>query len=395
MSRRIAIILERADVALGGAERSMFEVASALTDMGMEVDLLAAKGNCRADNVHVLCPDAPGKRVSLKVFGRALAQHLAGSRYDIVHSVLPLDSAHVYQPRGGAYAEALLRNAASYPNRCWGWYKKMTALANRRRTQLLQAERKLCQGPGGPVVAALSRYVVDQFERHYQTDRNRITLILNGVNTDRQTDSRTTEHLRSRIFQQLAPAQGAGPVLFLFAAHNFRLKGLAELIKALSIARQEAAERPFCLLVLGGGKAEPYRRLAQRLSVARHVIFLGPAENVQDTLSTCHVGVLPTYYDPSSRFILEALAAGRPVITTAFNGATDHFTNGRHGCVIDTPRDIQGLAKAITHFTSAANLEKAQAAIVQDDLRERISIQRVARELNQLYESILEKRPPV
>jgi UDP-glucose:(heptosyl)LPS alpha-1,3-glucosyltransferase len=393
MPRRIAIIIERADIALGGAERSMFEVAAALADIGLEVDLLATKGTCQADNVHILCPNAPGKRVNLDVFAQALRQHFAENHYDIIHSVLPFDFADVYQPRGGAYAEALLRNAASYPNRCWRWCKRTTAFTNRRRTQLLQAEQRLCQQTDGPVIAALSQYVVDQFKKHYRTDPQRIALILNGVTTDRQADPQTAAQLRSQVFQRLALAETAEPVLLLFAAHNFRLKGLDGLIRALRIARQSATERPPCLIVLGAGKSGPYRRLARRLGVEQHIVFLGPAENVQDVLSFSHVGILPTFYDPSSRFVLEALAVGKPVITTQFNGAADHFVDGRHGIVVDSPENTPALAEAIAHFATTANVTKAAQAIAQDRLSDEISTRRVARELCLLYESILERRP--
>ncbi len=392
MPRRIAIIIERADIALGGAERSMFEVAAALADIGLEVDLLATKGTCQAGNVHILCPNAPGKRVDLDLFAQALRQHFAENDYDIIHSVLPLDFADVYQPRGGAYAETLLRNAASYPNRFWRWCKRTTAFTNRRRTQLLRAEQKLCQQADGPVIAALSHYVADQFKKHYQTNPQRIALILNGVTTNRPVDAQAAEQLRSQVFQCLALAETADPVLLLFAAHNFRLKGLDGLIRALHIARQNATERPPCLIVLGAGKSAPYRRLARRLGVEPHIVFLGPAENVQNVLSISHVGILPTFYDPASRFVLEALAAGKPVITTRFNGAADHFVDGRHGIVVNSPENTQALAKAITHFATTANVTKAAQAIAQDHLSDTISTRRVARELCLLYESILEKR---
>ena len=134
------------------------------------------------------------------------------------------------------------------------------------------------------------------------------------------------------------------------------------------------------VIVLGKGKTGPYRRLARRFGVEQHIAFLGSAQNVQDVLSCCHVGVLPTFYDPSSRFILEALAAGKPVITTRFNGAVDHFVDGRHGRVVTTPEDTEALAQAIAHFATTANLEKAAAAIIDDNLKENISTQRVARE---------------
>ncbi len=392
MATRIAIIIERADIALGGAERSMFEVASELSSRGVQVDLLAAKGEAQAANVHILCPDVRGKRVDLSVFHDALRRHLARTDYDVIHSVLPFDFADIYQPRGGTYAESILRHAASYPNAFIRCAKRAAAFANRRRAALLRAERRLCRGSSGPIVAALSRYVADQLKRHYGTSPNRIVLTLNGVNVDRPVDVNEAGRLRARILSDLAAAGTHAPVLFLFAAHNFRLKGLLPLLKAFRIADKERGKRPAGLIVAGGGKSDGYRRLAKRLGIDRNIVFLGPIAHVQDALSATDVAVLPTFYDPSSRFILEALAAGKPVITTRFNGATDHFTDGRHGTVLDSPQDIRSLATAISSLADAANVEKASRAIAQDNLREHISIRRVADELLSLYTSICEKK---
>lgn len=395
MPRRVAIIIERTETALGGAERSMLEVASALSDAGWRVDLLTAKGVGQGQNIRVLCRDVPGKRVPLAVFAQALREHLAHTSYDIVHSVLPLDVADVYQPRGGTYAESLIRHAASYPSRSLRWYKRATARANMRRARLLRAERTLCRRPDGPGIAALSNYVVEQLKKHYGTDPQRIRLILNGVATGRPPDRRAVQRIRARLVQRLALAETDNPLLLLFAAHNFRLKGLDPLIRALAVARNMAAERSPCLIVLGAGKSDRYRRRARRLGVERRIAFLGPAENVQDALSISDVGVLPTFYDPSSRFILEALAAGKPVITTAFNGAADHFTNNRHGIVVNSPNDTQALAEAIAHFTQTTNVTAAAEAIASDKLTDAISIRRVARELSAYYETILEQKKHV
>jgi UDP-glucose:(heptosyl)LPS alpha-1,3-glucosyltransferase len=47
--------------------------------------------------------------------------------------------------------------------------------------------------------------------------------------------------------------------------------------------------------------------------------------------------VLPTYYDPCSLVLFEALACGLPVITTAFNGAGELIESGREGFVVSAP----------------------------------------------------------
>ncbi len=137
---KTAIIIERADIALGGAERSVFELASQLSLADVKVTVLAAKGETQARNIKILCADSDGKRTSFAEFDKALRNHLIDKRYDIIHSTLPFSFADVYQPRGGSYPEAIIRNAASYENRIVSWYKMTTHYANARRLVLLRSD---------------------------------------------------------------------------------------------------------------------------------------------------------------------------------------------------------------------------------------------------------------
>ncbi len=376
---------------LGGAERSVLELATTLPTLGFEVDILAAKGQTNAKNIHILCQERAGKRTCYFTFAKALKKHLSENSYDIIHSALPFDFADVYQPRGGSFAESILRNAASYQNKFIARYKRLTAFANFRRTILLRAERKLCRNPNGPIIVALSKYVAEQFKRHYGTDVQRMVVIPNGVRINKRVDTAGAERLRTQILAQLGIKEAEEPVFFLFVANNFRLKGLAALIKAMQLVTCRRTQQQCYLIVAGSDRTHKYRRLAKKLNVYKKIVFLGNVKHVQNVLSITDVAVLPTFYDPSSRYILEAIAAKKPVITTKFNGAADLFVNNRHGKVIDTPENITALAEAISYFTDTNNIQKASEAIVTDNLREKISISRVAKQLNSLYESILKK----
>jgi UDP-glucose:(heptosyl)LPS alpha-1,3-glucosyltransferase len=391
MNAKIAIIIERANIALGGAERSVFELRAALTALGYFVDILAAKGRTDAKNIHILCRDISGKRVNFFTFEEAIKKHLSENKYDIIHSVLPFAFADIYQPRGGTYAETIIRNAESYQNKFLEFYKRITAMSNSRRTTLLRAERKISQSQDGPLIAALSEYVADQFKRHYNTDARRIVVIPNGVKTDKRINTTAADTLRSHILAKLKLKEADNPVFFLFVANNFRLKGLAPLIQAMRIAVRKKSERQAYLIVAGHGKEKKYRRLLD-VSAAKKILFLGPLNHIQNALSIIDVAVLPTFYDPSSRFILEALAANKPVITTKLNGATDLFVHNRHGIIINSPENIEALVEAINYFTETENIRKASEAIIEDNIREEISIYRAAKQLQNVYESILQRK---
>lgn len=321
-----------------------------------------------------------------------MREHLAQSHYDIVHSVIPFVFADIYQPRGGSISESILRNAASYQNRFVKSYKKMTAFANFRRTILLQAEKKLCRNPAGPTVVAISKYVAEQFKQHYGLSDERIAVIPNGVKITEQIDVAESKRLRKQITAQLGLKETDNPVFLLFAANNFRLKGLDCLIKAMRLASRKGLEREVYLIVAGDGRIRKYQHLVEKLNIHKKITFLGKVQNIQNAISVIDVAVLPTFYDPSSRYILEAMAGGKPVITTRFNGATDLFVDNRHGKVIDTPDNIAALVEAISHFANTDNIERASQAIKADNIKEKISVLRVAKELNSLYEQVLKKQ---
>jgi UDP-glucose:(heptosyl)LPS alpha-1,3-glucosyltransferase len=136
---KVAIIIERYDISLGGAEWLVFELASALSRQGADVDILATRGNSNAANVHFLCPAGHNKRISLASFAKLVLDYIERNHYDIIHSVIPLTFADVYQPPGGSFAESIIRNAASYSSRLVSAYKKATAFTNWRRTEMLWA----------------------------------------------------------------------------------------------------------------------------------------------------------------------------------------------------------------------------------------------------------------
>jgi glycosyltransferase involved in cell wall biosynthesis len=182
------------------------------------------------------------------------------------------------------------------------------------------------------------------------------------------------------------------------------LKGLAYLLKAFSeisnfrngpcasLRVKSQISKAAYLIIVGSDNAAPYRRLAVNLNIADKVLFLGSVGDMGNLLAAADVAVLPTFYDPSSRFILEALALGKPVITTRFNGASEQFTDNRHGKVIDSPDNIAELALALAHFTDSGNIQKASQAILQDNIRQRVSISRVAGQLKEFYDGLMKRR---
>src|SRR5262249_58650045 len=101
------------------------------------------------------------------------------------------------------------------------------------------------------------------------------------------------------------------------------------------------------LLVCGGGAVAPYRRLAARLGLRDVVRVLGFIPEVRDAFWSSDFFVLPSFYDPCSLVVFEALACGLPVITTSCNGAGELITDGREGFVVPDPNALGPLSDAL------------------------------------------------
>ncbi len=133
------------------------------------------------------------------------------------------------------------------------------------------------------------------------------------------------------------------------------------LLRALG-ARNRAGARPIHLLVCGGGHAGPFRRLARSLGIDQAVHFLGFHSDIRECYAASDFFVLPTYYDPCSLVVLEALACGLPVITTLQNGAGELISDGRQGYVLTAPDAHGELVAALDHMTDDSGRGAMSAA---------------------------------
>ncbi|HRU14679.1 MAG TPA: glycosyltransferase family 4 protein [Anaerohalosphaeraceae bacterium] len=388
---KIAILTERADIALGGAERSVRELTDELNRQGIQTLLLTVAGTSDSSRIHVLCPSRKAKRTPLPLIETALQEYLKTNPCDLLHSTLPVSAADIYQPRGGSWRQAAIQNAQSYPDPFRRFFKRRFHFLNRRRTQYLLAEAKVLTANPNLTVAALSNSVKQHFLRHIPISPDRIVVIPNGIRLPEPPPTQSVTDFRSRILRSagLNPADPA--VLFLFAANNFRLKGLFDLIHALALAARKSP-LPLVLAVVGKDNPRQARNLAWLAGIEQKIVFCGPLPDISAALAAADAAVLPTWYDPSSRFILEALAMAKPVLTTSLNGAAEFIRRNRHGIIIAHPRCRQALADGLLALTHPQTRTAFSQAILEDNLRSEVSITRHVRQLISLYKQILTRK---
>jgi len=381
----VALIMERIETWRGGAETSTNRFAHCLAGRGCKVTMVTASHVASTPAVTVV----PIKTSDTLRAGRTwLFVQRAGSYireqdFDIVHSITPFPAADLYQPRGGTVPETLARNIAvrsTAVQRGLKWFGQRLSLKYQVTGRL---ERQLLRRRPPPWVIAISQYVSDQLSRHYQFDRARVRLIFNGVDPDRASPEQRQAHRRA-IRRQLHLADD--DLMVLCIAHNFKLKGVGSLIEAVARRCADRRDRTYTVIV-GRDNPAPFARLVERLGLAEHIFFVGPTQRIQAFFHAADLLAHPTFYDPCSRVVLEAMAAGLPVITTRFNGAAERITDGQQGYVIDSPRDVDALADRIDRLADNAH----RRACGRESIRavESISMEDHAAAVLALYEDIV------
>jgi glycosyltransferase involved in cell wall biosynthesis len=146
------------------------------------------------------------------------------------------------------------------------------------------------------------------------------------------------------------------PICFIFVARLLKEKGIYDFIAAAEIVKAAFPDVRF--MILGGVDINPTSvtsREVEAWKMSGLVEFLGQVSDVRPWLAQSSVFVLPSYREGLPRSTQEAMATGRPVITTDVPGCRDTVIDGENGFLIPV-RDPSALAKAMLRFVSNPQL---------------------------------------
>lgn len=384
---KIGLVIERMEPWRGGAETSTNEIARLLSQRGHDVHIIT--GTHLVDTpgltVHRIPTTTLLRPLRTATFVRRAADFVQRGGYNVVLATSPLPNADVYEPRGGLMGETLERNIATRTSKPRRMLKQALMATSMRQRSLHDLERAVFR-EGGPIIVAVSHYVARQCERFYGVHHPRVRVIFNGVNT-RLPDPPQRAAYRSELRALYHIPDDA--LLLLFVAHNFRLKGLAPLIDTLANLVVAGFTR-FRLLVAGRDNPVGYQRQIDALKLGKHVTFIGPTQRSTAFFAAADVLVHPTYYDPCSRVVLEALSLGLPAITTSFNGAAEVMTDGREGFIIESPDALGMWARRIEELANPELREKMSERSIE--LRDKLSMRRHVEELDILFAEIQDRK---
>ena len=313
------MVVERFERAGGGVEQAAWRLVSELGTRGIETTVVCRQASgSTPENASVVRLPVPRTWQPLRVaaFSRGAARATRG--FDVVHAFARTRHQHVYRAGGGSHA-AYMKRVYRRP--------ALRRLSPRHRA-ILGIERAVFRDPEQQIQCN-ARHAADEIARRYGVACERLSVIYNGVDTERFHPKAREERRR-----EMRASLGLDGAAVLFVGSGFERKGLDRAIRALALASGPVAGSAV-LLVAGRGSEAAHRRLARARGVEDRVRFLGPRPDVENLHAAADLFVLPTRYDAFSNACLEAMASGLPVATTAENGAAELIRDGENGLVSD------------------------------------------------------------
>ena len=366
--RPLKLILCVVGLGMGGTETHVLELASRINRTRFDLTVCSLKsGGCVADQlrargVRVVSLGGTGKmdaRVMLRLW-----RFIKREQPDVIQAFLFW--ANIAARLVGHFASTM-RVISSYHDEVVpeGWLNRAIDRLTMKWTRYL---------------VCCSEAVRRSVEQRIGGKKEQFVVIPFGVETCRFGDGGMTSEVVLGLREEL-------PVIGTVCRLVEPKKGLRFLLEAMGHLEREAA-KPVCqLLIVGEGPAEEaLRSLSERLGIAPRVIFSGRRRDIPQLLSLMDIFVLPSLYEGFGIAILEAMAAGKPVVATTVGGLPEFVVEGENGFLVP-PGDSVGLAAAIRHLLAQPERAKAMGCNGQEHVRKHYSIESVVRQHEQLYET--------
>jgi L-malate glycosyltransferase len=179
------------------------------------------------------------------------------------------------------------------------------------------------------------------------------------------------------------------PIRTILTVANLRTEKAHEVLLAAAAQLRPRYPQLQFLIAGDGPRAAALGALAQKLGVDTCVTFLGHREDVPALLARGDAFVLPSRSEAFPNGVIEAMAAGLPVVASGVGGLLDLVDEGRTGLLV-RPDDPAALAAALESLILSPARAEAMGACAREEVARRYSFDRMVRGFEDLYCSQLE-----
>jgi len=250
--------------------------------------------------------------------------------------------------------------------------------------------------------SAHKRFLFRRIEAHYARRTHRMIAVSNGE-SQTMISSGVVPAASVRVvpngvdmsrWSSVAPVKRAqlgipdDALIVLVAGLLNSAKGQDLAIQAL----QMVASPNIHLVIAGDGNDLPMlEALAGELGVNDRVHFLGWRDDLPALIAASDVVLLPSRWEGMPYVVLEAMAAGRPVVATRVDGARDLVAHKETGLLVDV-KDVVGIANALEQLAGSSPQERASMGrLGAERIRDEFCIEHMVRATQAVFTEALAK----
>ena len=235
-------------------------------------------------------------------------------------------------------------------------------------------------------IIALSDYVKQELIRVEKLDPEKFHVIPNGV-----VDEGWQEVGQDRRIRELLGVPPGTRLAGVVSRLEAPRKGHHIFLDAMARLAARYPDVHGVLIGDGPGRAALEQR-ARALGLAGRITFAGTQRDVKAWLAALDLFVLPSLHEGFPMAIVEAMAAGRPIIATAVAGVPDLVVDGETGRLVP-PGDAVALAAALEKLLDDPVCARRFGAAARRRYEERFEMRQVACRIEALYEQLLRTHP--
>ena len=368
---RIRVLMLITDLNVGGTPLDVYRLATSLPRDRFEVLVvsLADEGPIgeRLRNAGIAVAACRATSAWNLPAAVRLYRFIRGFRPNVLHSLLfhANVAARVVGPAAGVPRTRILSTV-------------LTVERKRRRHLVIENMTcRLCR-----VVVGNSQSVVRHLHRAAHVPPSRLRLIQGGVDVNAFIGARPADR------KSLGVPEGVPIVLWVGRLDP--VKGLDELIEASAIVAQEM--KVAVLLAGEGGYEAEVRRQITRHGVEETVRLLGRRDDIPALLAAADVFAFPSYSEGFPNALLEAMAAGKPIVATDVPGNRDMLRHGESAWLVPA-RHARALANGLVRVLGDETLRSRLGSMARERVRASWPWSRCALRWQRLYEAVSASSP--
>ena len=232
-------------------------------------------------------------------------------------------------------------------------------------------------------VVAVSEEVKKEIVRYDSVPENKVAVIYNGVDRKRFVDI-DAQSIRSEFhIPKSTPIIGT-------VGRFFPQKGQKYLLEAVAKVRNKFPH--IAVFVIGDGSLkEELQDHTKKLNIEQNIIFTGVRRDIPALLAAMDIFIFPSLWEGFGNALVEAMAAGKPIIATDIPSVREILDSGKSGIVVP-PANSEAIARSLDLLLSDRALAENLGNAARERALSSFTIDSTVRGYSSLYRSILEQK---